>query len=72
MRDLAVPLSNVAFLDCQIQNKLFAYAAKLEARYTSASEHVERLIPSHKGIIFPASKGVSGRVGESRARMKAE
>ena len=26
--------------------KLFAYAAKLEARYTSASEHVERLTPS--------------------------
>jgi type I restriction enzyme S subunit len=26
--------------------KLFAYAAKLETRYTSASEHVERLTPS--------------------------
>ncbi|MBK6791343.1 MAG: hypothetical protein IPG80_02110 [Anaerolineales bacterium] len=26
--------------------KLFAYAERLEARYTSASEHVERLTPS--------------------------
>ena len=46
IRDLAVPLSNIAFLDCQIQKDLLAYTAKLEAHYTSASEHIERLTPS--------------------------
>ncbi|MFN8414400.1 MAG: hypothetical protein U0Z26_18620 [Anaerolineales bacterium] len=46
-----MPILKTSALDEQVEivrhvESLFAYAERLEARYTSASEHVERLTPS--------------------------
>jgi type I restriction enzyme S subunit len=48
LRELPVlipPLEEQAEIVRRVE-KLFAYAERLEARYTSASGHVERLTPS--------------------------
>ena len=35
-----------------------------EARYTSASDHIERLTPPHKGMISLLGKGIRGELVE--------
>ena len=53
-----IPINKRHGKTCQV----LGVTVRLEARYTSASEHVERLTPSHMGMISLLAKAFRGEL----------